>query len=117
MGGMQVKKDAIALTRGDTAVLTVTFSADGEPYTIQSGDAGYLTVKKNVRDEDALLEIEGNISADHTEMRFEFAHAATQEMEIGTYKYDIQLNMADGRVCTVAGPDDFVLLPDVTTER
>lgn len=97
----------IELTRGDTLALHIDLMDDnGEPYTLKDGDDLVLTIKKSTRTPDVILQKHGQdvvIEPDDTE-----------PLKYGTYKYDVQLTLADGRVTTVIKPSDFILGEEVT---
>jgi len=111
MGGLVVQGKTLSLMRGDTGILRLNLTVDGEPYEPASGDTAVLTVKKNLKAKTALLQkpLENNL--------FYFGHEDTQELPTGTYVYDVQVTLADGQVYTVLGPSTFRLLPDVTTDK
>lgn len=99
--------NTIELTRGDTLSLHIDLIDDnGQPYELADGDTLALTVKKSVKDEKALIQKSGQ---DIT-----IEPADTSSLKYGTYKYDAQLTLADGRVTTVIKPSDFVVGEEVT---
>ena len=101
---------SIELTRGDTAYLLVGITdSEGASYEMQSGDTLTLSVKKNVTDEEMSFQkvVKGS-SVFHIEPQ------DTQALEFGKYKYDVQLETADGDVYTVLGVNTFELLKEVT---
>ena len=102
---------AIALTRGDTARLTVSIVNDdsGEPYEIQNDDTLTLSIKKTVKDENALV----SKTIDGTDT-FHIEPKDTSELSFGMYVYDVQLTTSDGDVYTVIPPSKFEILTEVT---
>lgn len=111
MGGLTVHGQSLVLMRGDTGVLRLNLTTDGEPYELADGDTAVLTVKKNLKAKTALLQktLENGL--------FYFTHEDTQALPAGTYVYDVQVTLADGQVYTVLGPSTYRLLPDVTTDK
>lgn len=100
----------VKLTRGDTAKLTVNITDDEkQPYSVQNDDVLTLTVKKDVKDTEGL--IEKKITGSDT---FHIEPKDTAELDFGKYKYDVQLNTADGEVYTVIPPTVFEILAEVT---
>ena len=104
------KSGEIKLTRGDTARLTVTITdGTGQPYIVQNDDVVTLTVKKDVKDTEVL--IEKKLTGGDT---FHIEPKDTATLDFGKYKYDVQINTAEGEVYTVIPPTTFELLAEVT---
>ena len=104
------KYGEVKLTRGDTARFTVAVTNDeGKAYEIQEGDTLTLSVKKEVTDTEYALQ--KKIIGDNT---FHIEPKDTAELECGKYKYDVQIDTADGEVYTVIEPTLFELLQEVT---
>lgn len=100
----------IKLTRGDTAYLTVPITMDnGEEYTIQNGDTLVMSVKRNVNDAEYCFQ--KFVQSDNT---IHIEPDDTALMSFGKYKYDIQLNKADGDVFTLIDVAVFEVLAEVT---
>ena len=101
----------IRLTRGDSAKIMVTIENDiiGENYEIAEDDTLTLTVKKNVKDTEAL--VQKIIVGSNT---FYIRPEDTAALSFGKYKYDVQLKTAEGDVYTVIVPTTFELLQEVT---
>lgn len=106
---LRITGNRIALTRGDTAYLTVALRSETDEYTMKSDDVLVLSVKKNTSDEKALIEksVTG-INTIHIEP------ADTKDLPTGGYKYDVQLRTVKGDVYTVIPIDIFELTPEVT---
>ena len=103
--------NAIELTRGDTAYLTVPITIEDMPYTMSADDTLTFSVKQNVKEEAYCFQkvTKGN-NVIHIEP------SDTKSMEFKKYKYDVQLNRANGDVFTVVPPDTFEVLSEVTCE-
>ena len=101
----------IKLTRGDTARFSVGIlnEISDSAYGISDNDQLTLTVKKKVKDEDALIQktITGSTL-------FHIKPEDTSCLSFGKYVYDIQLTTTDGDVYTIVGPTTFELLAEVT---
>lgn len=103
--------NAIELTRGDTAYLTVPITIEGEPYTMSADDRLTLSVKQNVKEDVYCFQ---KVSVGNNVIHIE--PADTKSMEFKKYKYDVQLNRANGDVFTVVPTDTFEVLSEVTCE-
>lgn len=79
--------NAIKLTRGDTAKITVSFTDEqGDPYDM-SEDVVKFGVKRSPYDTECVLEKE----IDSETGKFELTPADTESMEYGDYLYDIEI--------------------------
>lgn len=102
--------NAIKLTRGDTAYLTIPLSlSTGEEYVMQPNDELVLSVKEHVLDTQPVMQksIKGM-------NMFHIKPEDTANLFFGKYQYDIQLNTANGDVYTVIDVDTFEILREVT---
>lgn len=103
--------NTIRLTRGDTAYLEVPLvdEASGETYTMRPGDKLTLSVKRNVKDEYCCFQkvVEGS-------NLFKILPEDTADCDFTKYKYDVQLDTADGDTFTVIEPACFTIMPEVT---
>lgn len=109
---LHIKADnTIELTRGDTAYIEVplVYSDTGDAYEMKAGDTLTLSVKRTVKD----IECCFSKVAEGTNM-FKILPEDTTDCEFAKYKYDVQLNTADGDVFTVIEPACFTILPEVT---
>lgn len=101
----------IQLTRGDTAELSVDlFYDDGvSPYAIDSEDKLTLTIKKNTKEEEPLVQksVIGTAS-------IEIEPDDTKSLAFGKYKYDVQLDTASGKTYTVTKTSVFEIMEEVT---
>nr|DAU94700.1 MAG TPA: hypothetical protein [Bacteriophage sp.] len=99
----------ITMTKGDDASFDVSVSYDDKckPYVMQQGDVLTFTAKKTAADEAAVIQ------KTLTELKLVLAAADTKDLDAGSYKYDLQLTFADGRVQTVA-VGNFVLEEEIT---
>lgn len=97
----------INLTRGDTAYLDVSAS-DAEGNELQFTDQ--VDIRMTVR-QDAESPVLFQIPADSGTVKICPEH--TSELEFGTYRYDVQVILANGDVSTY-GPYKFKVLQEVT---
>ena len=100
----------ITITRGDDASfdIGITYNDKCMRYVMQQGDKLTFTVKKAAADETAILQ------KVLTEPKLVIAAADTAKLEFGSYKYDLQMTFADGKIQTVA-EGNFVLGEELTT--
>lgn len=98
----------IKVIRGDTGILDLTL----DNYQLKDGDKVYFTVKKDYASEESLIFKEVTSFSDG-KAKFIFTKEDTN-LEIGTYLYDVQCNLADGRVDTVITASKFQVLGGIT---
>lgn len=109
---LYVERDGtIRLTRGDTARITVSIMNDlsGAAYEFCEADTLILTVKRSVRETEAL--IQKSISGGNV---FHLAPKDTSGLTFGKYRYDVELRTAAGDVYTVIPPTIFEVMAEVT---
>lgn len=99
----------ISLTRGDSLILDITITRNGDPYTTTEGDSVRFAMKRRSSDEAPVLIKYMDIQ----EMRFTFNPEDTKDLNIGKYRYDIELTTSDGYVDTFIGPAIFELTEEV----
>lgn len=103
-----VENGKITVTRGDTGIISLDLTLpDGTPYEFLEGDSLTLSVKKNVRDTDYILQKTSSRPA------IIFDHEDTDDIDPGNYIYDIEFRHGLGQVSTI-GPDKFIVKYDVT---
>lgn len=106
----------IKVTRGDSLPLYIDVKwSDGEDYEMQEGDTLIFTVKSNVNVEDNPVLIQ-KIMTYESGPYCEFKPSET-ELDYGMYKYDVELNQANGRRFTVIKPTNFRVTTEVTTHE
>ena len=96
----------IMLTRGDTAVLNLEFTIDGEAYDY-SNDLVQLTVKKNTVTESVI--IQKTFSGSSVTIEPE----DTENLDYQTLKYDVQVITQSGKVYTVIPPRNLTIAEEV----
>lgn len=102
----------IYLTRGDTLNLDLDVNfIDGSPYVPREGDKCWFSVKKTYNsDEEYLIHKEFDLAT----MSLFLESTDTKTLAYGRYKYDIQMNLANGVVDTVVPRSELVILEEVT---
>lgn len=113
---IEIVNNEITMTRGDTLITTVEFTADNEPYTpIATDDIKFflkrskLTADKGAYvDKTPLLTI--NIPYDTLQLRIESAD--TKPFRFGTYDYNVQITHINGDVQTYI-KSTLTLTPEV----
>lgn len=109
---LSINGTTIALTRGDTAYLTVPITrVDGSgetEYLIQPDDQLRLTVKRTYYDPPAMqLTLTGQNC-------FRIDPSDTATLDFGAYVYDVELTMSNGDVYTVIPDAVFVVGKEVS---
>ena len=96
----------IHLTRGDTAYISVSLKDNnGNDYIPAEGDKLYFRLKKNICKDSQILEKE--ISAETSVL--ELIPEDTEQLEFGTYCYEIELVTAKGEHFTVIENASFTV--------
>lgn len=99
----------IAITRGDTGVLSITLTnGDGTEYIMQSGDVLILTIKQSTRTKEVILQ------KNFADGQIKINPADTEPLSYGDYVYDVQLTTAANDVFTVITPHKFTIAEEVT---
>lgn len=100
-------ENRIEVIKGDTGVIELAL----DNYNLKDGDKVYFTVKANYDSERLIFkEITSFVDG---KVKFEFSPEDTN-IAIGMYLYDVQCNLADGRVDTVIKPNSFKVLGGIT---
>lgn len=102
-----VKGPTISLTRGDYASFHIdAYDQNHNIYELQEGDVVTFTIKRNTKQKEALVQKHG--------LDIEIFPEDTENLQYGTYSYDVELAPASGHIDTFIGPADFVLTEEVT---
>ena len=97
------ENNAIMLTRGDTARLSVDIITDeGDVYEVGSEDTLTLKVKKRLSDIEALIEKEVKGRND-----FHIEPKDTEHLPFGMYIYSVRITTAKGDKYTVVDNNSF----------
>ncbi len=110
MGGLTANGNSLSIVRGDSGTLCLDLYMGRDLFNLTFGDRGVLTVKKDVKDEEIILQKEMKDDAS-----FAFEPEDTKNVKPGRYVYDIQLTFYTGEVVTVC-MGKFRVTADVTTE-
>ena len=106
----KIRKNVITITRGDTLITKVNITdAEGKEYTPDSADSIRFALKKNYDDETPL--IVKTIPFDT--LTLELTSAETKLLDIGEYRYDIEITMSNGVVDTFIPWKKFIVTEEV----
>lgn len=109
---LEIKADGtIQLTRGDTAklVVKVKYKDSNAVYIVKPTDKFTMSIKKSIKDAKPLVQ---KVVIGSNKLRIN--PIDTQDLAFGNYKYDVQLDTADGETYTVVGPAIFEITEEVT---
>lgn len=91
---------------------TASFDVSLENYVLKEGDTVTFTVAKEVEQEEPVIQvIVREFNSGIATVRLT---SADTNIEVGDYKYDVQVNTIDGRVDTIVGPAKFKVIGGVT---
>ncbi len=96
----------INLTRGDTAILTLTVKKNGNDYDF-SDDLTQFTVKRNTVTSEIVFQ------KTFTGTSIQIDPSDTKDLYYTDLKYDVQLITPDNEVYTVITPHDFIVAEEV----
>ena len=111
---LRIKGKTIYLTRGDTAMFTITIyypNSSNQEYVVQDGDVVSFTVRSEAKKNDAsdfLLQkrmVDGAITIEPED---------TAGLDYGEYLYDVEITTASGVVNTIITASPFVIEEEVT---
>lgn len=105
--------DKIEIVRGTTNMIHIdVLDANGNPYTLQSGEKLIFGVKRNVTDEDEILVKTASVAEDGGYV-VNIAPNDTEDLKCGKYVYDVGLQSGD---CfyNVIKATSFVIAGNVT---
>lgn len=93
-------KANITLIRGDSLILTLNIERNGTAYQPQDGDVAVFTVRRNYKETSVGKPIIQKVINLMENAELIIEPYDTSGLAYGEYKYDIQLNFADGTVDT-----------------
>ena len=96
----------IKLTRGDTAILTLSVTRNGSEYDFSS-DLVQFTVKRNTVTEDIVIQ------KTFSGTSITINPSDTKNLQYTDLKYDVQIINSSNEVYTVITPHDFILTEEV----
>lgn len=96
--------------KGDTAIFDIAC----KNHVFKDGDKVYFTVKYSVDDSENIIQkiitkFDNNIAKIILDKN-------DTNIEVGSYLYDVQLSLVDGRVDTIVVPSKFEIIGGVTHE-
>ena len=100
----------IILTRGDSALFSVTLRMDGEVYEMQEGDRIDFGIKADYDDSECLV----HKTSDTNPAVFQLNPEDTSELEFGGHYYDVQFVNAEGFTQTFIVKKKFKIDKEVT---
>lgn len=105
----KISDNNIYIIRGDSAYFKLDIlDARKRKYTLKDTDKVILTVKKNTKSKEIL--IQKNLE----ESIFRFEPKDTQNLDYGRFVYDVQFTSLEGYVDTIISPHTFQILEEVT---
>lgn len=101
--------NAMTVIKKDTA----SFDISLDNYSLADGDKVTFTIAHDVEEEEPL--VQKIVTEFNEEGTATISLTKTDtDLEIGTYKYDVQVDTADGLVDTVVGPAKFKVIGGIT---
>lgn len=100
---------AITMIKKDTA--SIDFALDN--YSFVDGDKATFTVAKELEQETPVIQVIATQFDNEGIAHFDIS-SEQSNIDEGTYLYDVQVDLADGRVDTVIGPAKFKIKGGVT---
>ena len=94
-------KADIALIRGDSLILTLNCLYEKQPYEFDEGDTAIFTIRRSYKESQNGKPIIQKVIDVVNNPELIIEPHDTSVLPYGNYKYDIQLNFADGVVDTV----------------
>lgn len=112
---MTMNDMCLALTRGDTAFITISAAnSAGEHRPFVNGDTVRFTVKRDVNAVDSVIQkVFTDFELDGT-ILLTITPDDTKGLHYRDYVYDVELTTNDGIVITIVKPSKFTVLPEVT---
>lgn len=109
--------NSITLTRGDSLVLQLELTRNGETYTPAEDDLIRFALKRNKLKQDGSDFVDDEplalINIPNDTLTLEITPGATKTLAFGNYVYDIEITFADGKVDTFIDNENFILTPEV----
>lgn len=96
-----IEDNNITLTRGDTLLLQIKLTKQGEPYVPEEGDSIRFAMKRKYTDSDSEVILVKNIPMDTLILELKPEDTKNLPMQ-SKYVYDLQFTDATGRVNTFA---------------
>lgn len=107
---LTVKGSSITMNRCDSVYITVTVRQNGgQEYILQPGDELYFAAKRKATDKSYAIApklLKGNV--------LELTPNDTEQLDFGTYVYDVRLITAKGFTTTIIKPSPLVIEESIT---
>ena len=104
------KTNKITIINGDTGFIHLVV----DNYKLVLGDVVRFTVKSNIYDNEEVIAKDYTDFLEDGSCIIEFESQDTRDLDAGTYYYDVQVSLSDGRVDTIIGPCKLVINKGVT---
>ena len=104
----------LSMVAGDSACLQVVLKKEGQILPFGEGDIVFLSVKKNLKDSDYILQKKSTDFSQDGTAKIVLAAEDTRDLPPYKYFYDIQVNFANGDVKTIVEPSRLTLKAGVT---
>ena len=113
----KINGNNITLTRGDTLIVKIDLTRNGEPYTPEADDVIRFALKHKTLKQDGSDYTDtaplANITIPNDTLILEITPNATKALAFGSYVYDIEITFADGKVDTFIAEANFTIAPEV----
>lgn len=111
---LTVRGTNITMNRCDSVYITVTVRKnDGTEMELGEGDTLYFAAKRKATDKDYAIAPKPLLNENGHGV-LELCPEDTEQLEFGTYIYDVQLVTAGGTVSTVIKPSQLVIEESIT---
>ncbi len=105
-----VNGNSISLTRGDSLILNISMTRNGEPFYPASGDSIRFALNKNKSGTETPIIMK---PVNTNDMTLRLQPEDTKSLDYGTYYYDIEYTSVEGYVDTFIGPASFKITEEV----
>lgn len=106
---IMIKGTEISIIRGDSATINLNIKdkVANEEYVLDSNDIVRFSVKKDISDEEILIQKEFH------DNQIRLTHEDTKNLDFGEYVYDVELQFQDGQRDTIIPPSKFIIMAEV----
>lgn len=104
----------IEMIAGDTEAISLSFVSGAENIEFAAGDKVVLSVKRDPSDEDYVLQVEALLFPEAEPLTIQ--PEMTQNLQEGTYWYDIKMTTSTLGVKTLVWPTIFEIKRGITNE-
>ena len=119
---LKISKSRISITRGDSAYIEIFVNnQDGTPYVLEDGDTVQCQIRTRANDGELLVDASldnGKLYIDESDtIIWHIVPADTRELDIGSYRYDVQLVTGSEDVYTFIENATFNVTDEVTFDE